>query len=46
MVPRTENLTSDQETLNVLNVLYAVSTAELTEGAGGALPDVWRRWQK
>ena len=46
MVPRTNNLTSVQETLNVLSVLYAFSNAERAQGAGGWLSDVWRSWQK
>lgn len=46
MVPGTNNLTSVQETLNVLNVLYAFANAERAEGAGGSLPDVRRSWQK
>lgn len=45
MVPRTNNLTSVQETLNVLSVLYAFSDAEPAKGAGGSLSDVWS-WQK
>lgn len=46
MVPRTNNLTSVQGTLNVLNVLYAFPDAEHAKGAGGLLSDIWRSWQK